>query len=94
MGDGCREELEQTYLKIAKMEERDVQKDSIITFFKEKDANYQNILGYKDGQIGQLRELSKNLEDEVESRNRSLKWWRGGAIAGGVTTLLLLIIAF
>jgi hypothetical protein len=93
-GDGCKEELEQTYLKIAKMEERDIQKDSVIHFLKEKDLNNQNIIGYKDGQIGQLRELSKNLEDVIEDRNDKIKWWRRGAIAGGVTTLLLLIIAF
>jgi len=73
-GDGCKEELEQTYMKIAKMEERDVQKDSVIHFLKEKDLNNQNIIGYKDGQIGQLRQLSKNLEDELETRNNSLKW--------------------
>jgi len=93
-GDGCKEELEQTYMKIAKMEERDVQKDSVIHFLKEKDLNNQNIIGYKDGQIGQLRQLSKNLEDELETRNNSLKWWRRGAVAGGITTLILLIIAF
>jgi hypothetical protein len=93
-GDGCKEELEQNYLKIAKMEERDIQKDSVIHFLKEKDLNNQNIIGYKDGQIGQLKELSKNLEDVIEDRNDKIKWWRRGAIAGGVTTLLLLIIAF
>lgn len=76
------------------MEERDIQKDSVIHFLKEKDLNNQNIIGYKDGQIGQLRELSKNLEDVIEDRNDKIKWWRRGAIAGGVTTLLLLIIAF
>jgi hypothetical protein len=93
-GDGCKEELEQTYLRIAKMEERDVQKDSVIHFLKEKDLNNRNIIGYKDGQIGQLKELSKNLEDAIEDQNDKIKWWRRGAIAGGVTTLLLLIIAF
>ena len=76
------------------MEERDIQKDSVIHFLKEKDLNNQNIIGYKDGQIGQLKELSKNLEDVIEDRNDKIKWWRRGAIAGGVTTLLLLIIAF
>jgi hypothetical protein len=93
-GDGCKEELEQTYLRIAKMEERDVQKDSVIHFLKEKDLNNQNIIGYKDGQIGQLRELSKNLEDSLENQNNKLKWWRRGAIAGGIATVVLLIIAF
>jgi hypothetical protein len=93
-GDGCKEELEQTHLKIAKLEERDIQKDSVIYFLKEKDLNNQNIIGYKDGQIGQLKELSKNLEDAIEDQNDKIKWWRRGAIAGGVTTLLLLIIAF
>jgi len=35
-GDGCREELEQTYMKIAKLEERDTQKDSMIVSFGDK----------------------------------------------------------
>jgi len=33
-GDGCKEELELTYLKIAKLEERDAQKDSMVVFLK------------------------------------------------------------
>ena len=74
-GDGCKEELEQTHLKIAKLEERDIQKDSVIYFLKEKDLNNQNIIGYKDGQIGQLKELSKNLEDAIEDQNDKIKWW-------------------
>ena len=90
-GDGCREELEQTYVKIAKLEERDVQKDSMIIYLKDKVTNCEFIITQKDGQITEFRDLSKKLEGELNSQNKKIKWFRRGSIAGGACFILLLL---
>jgi hypothetical protein len=91
-GDGCREELEQTYMKIAKLEERDTQKDSMIVYLKDKVTNCEFIITQKDGQITEFRDLSKKLEGELNSQNKKIKWFRGGSIAGGACLILLLLV--
>ncbi len=90
-GDGCRQELEQTYMKISKLEERDIQKDSMIVFLKEKVSNQEFIISQKDGQITEFRDLSKKLENELNSQNNKIKWFRRGSIAGGACFILLLL---
>ena len=90
-GDGCQEELQMTYMKIAKLEERDAQKDSVIVFLKEKDKNNEFIISQKDGQITEFRDLSKKLEGELNKQNNQIKWFRRGSIAGGVCFILLLL---
>lgn len=91
-GDGCKEELELTYLKIAKLEERDAQKDSMVVFLKEKVNNQEFIITQKDGQIIEFRDLSKKLENELNSQNNKIKWFRRGSIAGGACFVLLLLV--
>jgi len=69
-GDGCRQELEQTYMKI---------------------SNQEFIISQKDGQITEFRDLSKKLENELNSQNNKIKWFRRGSIAGGACFILLLL---
>lgn len=90
-GDGCREELQQTYLKIAKLEERDTQKDSVIVYLKDKDKNNETIIKEKDAQITEFRDLSKKLENELNLQNNKIKWFKRGSIAGGACFILLLL---
>ena len=90
-GDGCKEELQLTYLKIAKLEERDAQKDSVIVFLKEKDKNNGLIISQKDEQITIYRDLSKELENALKSQNNKVTWFKRGSIAGGVCFILLLL---
>ena len=47
--DGCQEELKETYIKIAKLEERDMMKDTLISYWEEKDSTNQFIIGQKIG---------------------------------------------
>ena len=91
-GDGCREELEQTYMKIAKLEERDSQKDSMVVYLKDKVTNCEFIITQKDEQITEFRDLSKKLEGELNSQNKKIKWFKGGSIVGGACLVLLLLV--
>ena len=92
--DGCKQEVEQLYIKIAKIEERESQKDSAIVVLNDKVKNNEFIITQKNGQIVELTTLNNEMKKDIESGDNQVKWWRRGAIAGGITTMLLLIIAF
>lgn len=91
-GDGCKLELEQTYIKINKLQEKEIQKDTIIHFLNEKISNYDTIINDKNNQITEYKNLSKDLENELKSNNNKLGWFKAGTIAGGVCFLFLLIV--
>ena len=89
--DGCREELTQTYIKIAKLEEREFLKDSTIYYLREKDSTNQFIIQQKEGQINQYVKVNTQLENDLNSKNKQFKWYRRGTIAGGFAFILLLL---
>ena len=45
--DGCKEELRLTQEKVIKLQEREIQKDTIITLLNEKDTTNQYIIHQK-----------------------------------------------
>lgn len=91
-GDGCQQELNQVYIKLGKVEQREAQKDTAIQVLKEKDLNNQFIISQKDSQIVELKNLSKDLEIELTQNKNEVKWWKRGTIAGGSLSLILIII--
>jgi hypothetical protein len=88
-GDGCQLENQQLYVKIAKLEERESQKDSAIVILKEKDVNNQVIIGKKDEQIVLYKDLSTKLENEVKIEKTKTKIYKIAAGVASVTTALL-----
>ena len=91
-GDGCKEELEQAYIKIAKLEERDIQKEEKIQTLEEKDSTNQFIISQKDGQLGEFKNMNESLVSEIKTTNNSLKWYKRGTFAGGGAAIILLIL--
>lgn len=89
--DGCREELTQTYIKIAKLEERDVLKDTMIHYLEKKDSTYQFIIKQKDGQLIEYSNANTKLENKLDEKNKQFKWYKRGTIAGGIFLVLLLL---
>ena len=83
--DGCKEELRLTQEKVIKLQEREIQKDTIITLLNEKDTTNQYIIHQKDLQIGQYEHLTDDLTKEVKSKRRSTLFWK---LATGATTFL------
>jgi hypothetical protein len=59
-GDGCQMAMQQTYVKIQKLEEREAQKDTAITILKQKDSTNNYIILQKDEQLRLCKELSKS----------------------------------
>jgi hypothetical protein len=74
--DGCKEELKLTQQKVIKLEERDVQKDNIITLLTDKDKNNQYIIGQKDVQIGEYKGMTDDLKKELKSQRNKTFWYK------------------
>ena len=89
--DGIKEELKLTQLKLAKVEEREVQKDTIINLLTKKDENNQFIIAKKDEQLQISKELSDKLHKELKGQRTKTFLWKLGTFAGIVTTTFLLI---
>ncbi len=89
--DGCQEELKLTQNKAIKLEEREIQKDTIISLLKDKDKNNQFIISQKDKQLQISDELSKSLGKELKISKRTTFLYKLGTVVGIITTSFLLI---
>jgi len=88
--DGCKEELKLTQQKVIKLEEREVQKDTIISLLTDKDKNNQFIIGQKDVQIGEYKGMTDDLKKELKGQRMKTFWYKVGTFLGAVSTLYLL----
>ena len=89
--DGLKEEMGLMKLKLQKVEERESQKDNIITILTQKDENNQFIIGKKDEQLKLSKELTDSLHKELKGQRAQTFLWKLGTFAGlGLTTLLLI----
>lgn len=87
--DGCKEELKLTLLKVEKLQEKEVQKDTIIKLLNDKDLNNQYIIQQKDLQINQYEKLTDDLTKEIKGQRRKTFLWK---LAAGATTFLSVVI--
>jgi dolichyl-phosphate-mannose--protein O-mannosyl transferase len=89
--DGCKEELKLTKLKVEKLEGREVQKDTIISLYKEKDENNKYIIKKLELQVGQYENLTKDLHKELKGQKVKSFFWKAGTFLGVITTSFLLL---
>ena len=90
--DGLKEEMGFMKLKLQKVEEREFQKDNIITILTQKDENNQFIIGKKDEQLKLSKELTDALHKELKPWVEEALLNSVGAFIGlGLTTSLLII---
>jgi hypothetical protein len=85
--DGCKEELKLTQDKVIKLQEREVQKDTIINFLTVKDKNNQFIIGQKDVQIGEYKGMTDDLKKELKSQRNKTFWYKVLAFVSLSTTV-------
>ncbi len=91
-GDGCQMAMQQTNLKIQKLEEREAQKDTAIIVLKQKDSTNKFIISQKDEQLRLCKELSEKLQKEIrgyKTRNFLLKIGFFGTTATAAYLLIL-----
>jgi phosphotransferase system IIB component len=90
--DGLKEEMSLIKFKLEKVEEREIQKDSIITILAKKDENNQFIIGKKDEQLQISKQLTDMLHKELKTQRTEKLLWKVGAFIGlGLTTSLLIV---
>ena len=74
--DGCKVELKLTQEKVIKLQEREVQKDTIISLLTDKDKNNQFIIGQKDVQIGEYKGMTDDLKKELKGERNKTFWYK------------------
>ena len=89
--DGCKVELKLTQDKVIKLQEREVQKDTIINFLTVKDKNNQFIISQKDIQIGEYKGMTDDLKKELKGQRNKTFLYKVGTFLGIATSLVLLI---
>jgi hypothetical protein len=91
-GDGCKLEIQQTYIKIQKLEEREAQKDTAITILKQKDLTNKFIISQKDEQLRLCKELSEKLQKEIKGYKTKNILLKIGFFGTTATAAFLLIL--
>jgi hypothetical protein len=90
--DGLKEEMRLIKFKLEKVEEREIQKDNIITILTKKDENNQFIISKKDEQLQISKQLTDALHKELKGQRTETFLWKVGAFIGlGLTTSLLIV---
>jgi hypothetical protein len=89
--DGCKEELKLTQLKVDKLIEREAQKDTIISLYKDKDENNKYMIKQLEQQVGQYENLTKDLQKELKGQKFNSFLWKAGTFLGVISTSLLLL---
>jgi phosphotransferase system IIB component len=89
--DGLKQEMNLMKLKFQKLEEREIQKDGIITILTQKDDNNQFIIGKKDEQLKLSKELTDSLHKELKGQRAKTFLWKVGTFTGLALTSLLLL---
>jgi hypothetical protein len=74
--DGCKQELKLTQQKVLKLEEREVQKDTIIKLLNDKDENNKYIIHQQELQIGQYEHMTDDLQKELKGQRNKTFWYK------------------
>lgn len=89
--DGCVLELKATQEKVLRLEERDFQKNGIITLLQEKDTTSSFIIATQKNQINISEELTENLNKEVRKQRTKTFLYKVGTVLGVLCSSYLLI---
>ena len=91
--DGCKEEVNLLNSKIIKLNEKDVQKDVIISLLEKKDKNNNFMLLKKDEQLKVSEELTNSLHKEIKGQRTKTFLWKVGTYAGIIASTYLLNVS-
>ena len=91
-GEGCEVELKLTQHKVVKLEERDAQKDTIISLLESKNKNNEFINNQQGLIIGEYKSMTGDLKKELKQVKSSSFWYKLGTVVGVVSTSYLLLV--
>ena len=89
--DGCKVELKLTQEKVIKLEQREVQKDTIIKLLNDKDDNNKYIIHQQELQIGQYEHMTDDLQKELRKSRTKTFLYKVGTFLGMATSLFLFV---
>ena len=87
--DGCKLELKLTQEKVIKLQEREVQKDTIIKLLNDKDENNKYIIHQNELQIGQYEHMTDDLQKELKASRTKTFLYKVGTFLGLALALYL-----
>ena len=87
--DGCKQELKLTQEKVIKLEQREVQKDTIIKLLNDKDENNKYIIHQNELQIGQYEHMTDDLQKELKASRTKTFLYKVGTFLGLALALYL-----
>jgi len=91
-GEGCADELKLTQEKVVKLEERETQKDIIVSLLESKDENNEYIISQQELQIDEFRNMTNDLKKEIKQSKTSTFLYKVGTFLGVLSTSYLLIV--
>jgi hypothetical protein len=91
-GEGCADELKLTQEKVIKLEERETQKDTIISLLESKDKNNQFIIGQQGLMIGEFKDMTNDLKKEIKQANTKTFLYKMGTFLGVIASSYLLLV--
>ena len=91
-GEGCTDELKLTQEKVIKLEERETQKDIIVSLLESKDKNNQFIISQQELQINEFRNMTNDLKKEIKQSKTNTFLYKVGTFLGVLATSYLLIV--
>ena len=89
--DGCQQELKLTQEKVIKIQEREIQKDTIIKLLNDKDENNKFIIHQQGLQIGQYENLTNDLHKELKKQKTKSFIWKLTTYLGLISTSYFLL---
>ena len=91
-GEGCEVELKLTQEKVVKLEEREVQKDTIISLLESKDNNNKYIINQQGLMLGEFKNMNDDLKKELKQTKSTSFWYKVGTFLGVISTSYLLLV--
>jgi len=91
-GEGCETELKLTQEKVIKLEEREFQKDTIISLLESKDKNNQFIISQQSEQIDLFKNMTNDLKKEIKQTRTKTFLYKVGTLVGIISTSYLLLV--
>ena len=89
--DACVQEVKLLETKIDKLNQKDKEKDKIISILEEKENNYQSILIQKEGQYKVLENTLNQVKKDIKKQKFNKFLWKVGTFLGVFTTSYLII---
>lgn len=89
--DACVQEVKLLETKIDKLNQKDKEKDKIISILEEKENNYQSILIQKDDQYKVLENTLNQAKKDIKKQKFNKFLWKVGTFLGVFTISYLII---